>query len=236
MIPNEELRSAVLTYKTLVQCVAVNIQVNVSIPADEAILTQQMLSEAEWALRSAEAYLPSELHHQFQVQFLKRWEKYIIALGNCESFDVDLTPSPFVLQKRHRFITWAIAFLEQNSEEFKMIMNKHRRKDLKPIIKCLLGILKLSDKQEAINTLEQVNRDLDHAKDEVGMAKGALSKNFYFTESYGNIEDNVNDIEDAICSVEDIIDDVKSLKKFDAFVIKEQVESVVADIQKVVDR
>lgn len=236
MIPIEELRSSVLQNKTLVECVAFNVKTSVSIPIDEDVLTKKMLSDMEWALQSAEAFLPSELHHEFQMQFLKRWEKYIMALGTCDVFDFAANPSAHVKRQQQRAVQWAVAFIRQNSKQFDDIMNKQRRKDLENIIKCLLGILKLTDKQEVIDTLEQANRDLDLAKDEEEMAKDALPENFYLTERYGDMEDNVSDLYGAIGSVEDILDDVKSLKKYDASVIKEQIEKVVEDIQKVVDR
>lgn len=236
MIPYEDLRASVRNYKTLVECVALNVHLNVKIPTNVDILTQQMLSELEWALRSAEAYLAPDLHHEFQVQLLKRWEKYFMALANCCCFDIGLTPSPYVVQKRNRCIKWAVAFVRQNSKEFDDIMNKQRRKDLENIIKCLLGILKMTDKNEVVNTLEQAIRDLDLAKDEEEMAKDALPDNFYLTERYGIMEDNVSDLYGAIASVEDILDDVKSLKKYDVSVIKEHVDKVVEDIQTVIER
>lgn len=236
MIPIEELRSSVLQNKTLVECVAFHVKTSVSLPIDDDVLTKKMLSDMEWALQSAEAFLPSELHHEFQMQFLKRWEKYIMALGTCDVFDFAANPSAHVKRQQQRAVQWAVAFLRQNSKQFDDIMNKQRRKDLENIIKCLLGILKLTDKQEVIDTLEQANRDIDLAKDEEEMAKDALPENFYLTERYGDMEDNVSDLYGAIGSVEDILDDVKSLKKYDVSVIKEQVEKVVEDIQKVVDR
>ena len=236
MIPYEELRGAVRLYKPLVECVAIHMHVIIKMPTNEENLTQQMLSELEWALRSAEAYLTPDLHHEFQVQLLKRWEKYFLALGNCEYFDIDLSPSPYVLQKRNRCIRWATAFIRQNSKQFDDIMNKQRRKDLENINKCMLGILKLTDKKEVINIIEQVISDLDLAKDEEEMAKDALPDNFYLTERYGDMEDNVNDLYNIIVSVEDILDDVKSLRKYDVSVIKEQVDKVVEDIKTVINR
>ena len=72
MIPYEELRGEVRVYKTLVECIAFNMHVIIKMPTNVEMLTQQMLSELEWALRSADTYLPTDLHHEFQVQFLKR--------------------------------------------------------------------------------------------------------------------------------------------------------------------
>ena len=236
MIPYEELRSAVREYEPLVKCVAINMDVTIKMPTNEEMLTQQMLSELEWALRSAETYLPTDLHHEFQVQFLKRWEKYFLAIGNCEYFDIELSPSPYVLQKRNRCIRWATAFIRQNSKQFDDIMNKQRRKDLENITKCLLGILKLTDKKEVINIIEQVISDLDLAKDEEEMAKDSLPDNFFLTERYEDMENNVNDLYNVIASVEDILDDVKSLRKYDVSVVKEQVDKVVEDIKTVIKR
>ena len=190
----------------------------------------------EWALRSAEAYLPTDLHHEFQVQFLKRWEKYIMALGTCCTFDFSANPSIHVQRQKNRAVKWAVAFVRQNSKEFDDIMNKQRRKDLENITKCLLGILKLTDKKEVINIIEQVISDLDLAKDEEEMAKDSLPDNFFLTERYEDMENNVNDLYSAIASVEDILDDVKSLRKYDVSVVKEQVDKVVEDIKTVIKR
>lgn len=236
MIPIEELRSSVLQNKTLVECVAFHVKTSVSLPIDDDVLTKKMLSDIEWALQSAEAFLPSELHHEFQMQFLKRWEKYIMALGTCDVFDFAANPSAHVKRQQQRAVQWAVAFLRQNSKEFDDIMNKQRRKDLENITKCLLGILKLTDKKEVINIIEQVISDLDLAKDEEEMAKDALPDNFYLTERYGDMEDNVNDLYNIIVSVEDILDDVKSLRKYDVSVVKEQVDKVVEDIKTVIKR
>ena len=50
------------------------------------------------------------------------------------------------------------------------------------------------------------------------------------------MENNVNDLYNAISSVEDILDDVKSLRKYDVSVVKEQVDKVVEDIKTVIKR
>lgn len=236
MIPYEELRSAVRGYKPLVKCAAINMDAMIKMPTNEEMLTQQMLSELECALRSAEAYLPTDLHHEFQVQFLKRWERYIMALGTCCTFDFSANPSIHVQRQKNRAVKWAVAFVRQNSKEFDDIMNKQRRKDLENITKCLLGILKLTDKKEVINIIEQVIIGLDLAKDEEEMAKDALPDNFFLTERYENMENNVNDLYNVIASVEDILDDVKSLRKYDVSVVKEQVDKVVEDIKTVINR
>ena len=115
-------------------------------------------------------------------------------------------------------------------------MNKQRRKDLENITKCLLGILKLTDKKEVINIIEQVIIGLDLAKDEEEMAKDSLPDNFFLTERYEDMENNVNDLYNVIASVEDILDDVKSLRKYDVSVVKEQVDKVVEDIKTVINR
>lgn len=236
MIPYEELRSVVREYKPLVKCAAINMDVTIKMPTNEEMLTQQMLSELEWALRSAEAYLPTDLHHEFQVQFLKRWERYIMALGTCCTFDFSANPSIHVQRQKNRAVKWAVAFVRQNSKQFDDIMNKQRRKDLENITKCLLGILKLTNKKEVINIIEQVIIGLDLAKDEEEMAKDALPDNFFLTERYEDMENNVNDLYSVIASVEDILDDVKSLRKYDVSVVKEQVDKVVEDIKTVINR
>ena len=236
MIPMEEIRGALRTRQTSVECAAFSWKNSMFSPFEESWFVLKLFSEAEWALRSAEAFLPKGLHLEFQTQFIKRWDNYILALNNCVSFETINEPTSYVWQTKNRLVKWATTFIRQNSKQFDDIMNKQRRKDLENIIKCLLGILKMTDKNEVVNTLEQAIRDLDLAKDEEEMAKDALPDNFYLTERYGDMEDNVTDLYGAIGSVEDILDDVNTLKKYDASVIKEQIENVVADIQKVVDR
>ena len=68
------------------------------------------------------------------------------------------------------------------------------------------------------------------------MAKDSLPDNFFLTERYEDMENNVNDLYNVIASVEDILDDVKSLRKYDVSVVKEQVDKVVEDIKTVIKR
>lgn len=157
----------------------------------------------------------------FIAGFLARYRDYFINGGEL---------------RYNRYNTWCREFVCQNQKRYLDIMNKDRRNGLRSIINLLNGVLPMTKKSDAVQTLETALRDIELAKDEEEMAKDSLPDNFFLTERYGNMEDNVNDLYDAIGTLEDVIEDVKSLSRFSHNIVKEPINQIIKNLETVIDR
>lgn len=239
MFSLEEIRPQVLFYQDLASMamIAVKIQGHKPHVFNEEWHAQLELSRVEWALRSAEEFLPSELHFEFQKGYIKRWEKYMNALDYCEDFDIYGEPiSEYVLKSKHRLHEWSKEYVKQNSSKIKAYMNKDRRKDLLAIVDLLGSVFVMSAKKETLKALETALNDLELAKDEEEMAKDSLPDNFFLTERYGQMEDNVTDLYDAMGRLEDVIEDVSSLNRLSKKLIEEPINEIINTIKQVINR